>query len=195
MAREERFCSQIHLPVQSGSSAVLARMKRDYSRGEYLALVEKIRSQIPGAGISTDIIVGFCGETDAEFEETLSIVRECRFDMAYMFRYSERELTFAKKNLPDDVPEDVKLERLNRLIELQGEIARQKNQEEIGTVHQVLIEGRSKRSAADLSGRTDSGKKVVFPADGLTVGSVVPVRIESATSATLRGRAESPVFS
>ncbi|HNN75548.1 MAG TPA: tRNA (N6-isopentenyl adenosine(37)-C2)-methylthiotransferase MiaB [Leptospiraceae bacterium] len=195
MASEERFCSQIHLPVQSGSTSVLSRMKRDYSREEYLALVAKMKDRIPEVGLSTDIIVGFCGETESEFEDTLSLVKECRFDVAYMFRYSEREGTFAKKKMPDDIPEEVKLERLARLISVQSESSLAKNQEEIGKVHRVLVEGRSKRSAADNSGRSDSGKKIIFPAAGTKPGEIVPVRIESVTSATMRGTVVAPVFS
>jgi tRNA-2-methylthio-N6-dimethylallyladenosine synthase len=195
MASEERFCSQIHLPVQSGSTSVLSRMKRDYSREEYLALVAKMKDRIPEVGLSTDIIVGFCGETESEFEDTLSLVKECRFDVAYMFRYSEREGTFAKKRMADDIPEEVKLERLARLISVQSESSLAKNQEEIGKVHRVLVENRSKRSAADNSGRSDSGKKIIFPAAGTKPGEIVPVRIESVTSATMRGTVVAPVFS
>lgn len=193
MASEERFCSSIHLPVQSGSSQVLEAMRRDYNRDEFLQLVDLIRSKIPDIGITTDVIVGFPGETEADFEETLSLMEQVQFDMAYMFRYSERELTYARKKYPDDIPEEVKLERLNRLISLQSEIGKKKNEQCIGRVFQVLVENRSKRSEQDWMGRSESGKVVIFPApDGATEldqfrGKILPVQIESASSATLKG--------
>jgi len=195
MAAEPRFCSQIHLPVQSGSTSVLSRMKRDYSREEYLQVVDRIRSRIPHCALTTDVIAGFSGETDQEFEETLSLLELVQFDMAFMFRYSERELTYAKKHLPDDVPEPVKLERLDRMIQLQGGISRTVNEAEIGRTYDVLLEGRSKRSEADWCGRTDQGRKVVFPrTPDMEAGQIRPVRIEGATSATLRGTCLVPVF-
>lgn len=195
MAGEKRFCSQIHLPLQSGSTSVLSRMKRDYSREEFLGVVDRIRSRIPDCSLTTDVIAGFCGETEAEFEDTLSLLDQVQFDMAFMFRYSERELTYAKKNLPDDVPESVKLERLDRMIQLQGAISKRRNDSEVGRVHEVLIEGRSRRSEADWCGRTEHGKKVVFPrAEGLEIGQILPVRIEAASSVTLRGSLAVPVF-
>ena len=195
MAREERFCSQIHLPLQSGSTSALERMKRDYTRVQYLELVNQIRSRVPDIGLSTDIIVGFCGESEAEFADTLSLVEEVSFDMAYMFRYSEREHTLAKKKFKDDVPEKVKLERLQRLIELQQNIARKRNQSMIGKSFTVLVEGQSRRSREELMGRTFSGKTVVFaPPASLKIedakaliGQNLKLRIESATSASLRG--------
>lgn len=195
MAAEPRFCSQIHLPVQSGSTSVLSRMKRDYSREEYLQVVDRIRSRIPHCALTTDAIAGFSGETDQEFEETLSLLELVQFDMAFMFRYSERELTYAKKHLLDDVPEPVKLERLDRMIQLQGGISRTVNEGEIGRTYDVLLEGRSKRSEADWCGRTDQGRKVVFPrTPDMEAGQIRPVRIEAATSATLRGTCLVPVF-
>lgn len=200
MAREPRFASYIHLPVQSGASSTLARMKRDYTREEYLALVDRIRQRIPDCGLSTDVIVGFCGETDAEFEETLSLVENVGFDMAFMFRYSERELTHARKFLADDVADEVKLARLNRLIELQNGIQRRRNAQEIGRTYEALVEGRSRKSAADLLSRNAANKTIVFPAPPLdeSVGAQAPdprafsgrlarVRVTGASSATLRG--------
>ncbi len=196
MADEPRFCRHIHLPVQSGASSTLERMKRDYNREEFLALVRRIRELMPDVGLTTDVIVGFSGETDAEFEETLSIMREVRFDMAYMFHYSERTLTYAHKRLPDDVPQEVKLERLRRLIELQTEIARENNVSAIGQSFEVLIEGRSKRSAKELMGRNDANRTIVFPipdgADDVNalddwMGRLVTVRVTESTGATLRG--------
>ncbi|MEQ9366956.1 MAG: tRNA (N6-isopentenyl adenosine(37)-C2)-methylthiotransferase MiaB [Leptospirales bacterium] len=212
MAAEPRFCSQIHLPVQSGSTATLERMKRDYSREEFLALVDQIRARMPDAGLTTDVIVGFSGETDSEFEETLSLMARVRFDMAFMFHYSERSQTYAHKRMPDDVPQAVKLERLRRLIELQTEIAREKNAALVGESFEVLIEGRSKRSAVELMGRSAAGKTIIFPAPHLKVqkgagrasgddlspaadsldldrylGRLVSVKITESTPATLRG--------
>lgn len=195
MAEEPRFCSQIHLPLQSGSTSVLARMKRDYSRDEFLQVVDRIRTRIPRCGLTTDVIAGFSGETDEEFEDTLSLLEQVRFDTAFMFRYSEREGTFAKKNLPDNVPENVKLERLDRMIQMQGAISKTANESEIGCVHEVLLEGRSRRSEADWCGRTDRGRKVIFPkTSDMEIGQIRPVRIEAATSATLRGTSLVPVF-
>ncbi len=194
MADELRFCSQIHLPLQSGSSRVLERMKRGYSRIEYMALVRKIRSYIPQVGLSTDIIVGFCGETERDFQETLELVEEARFDMAYMFSYSEREHTSAKKYLPDDVPKEEKQRRLSILIERQQRIASQINKGLEGQQFQVLVEARSRRSQADLMGRTYTGKVLVFPipakkeAEQL-IGKSIPVLVQSSSSATLKGTA------
>ena len=198
MAREPRFCSQIHLPVQSGSTAVLARMKRDYSREEFLQLVDRIRARMPDVGLTTDVIVGFSGETEAEFEETLSLMAAVRFDMAFMFHYSERQQTFAHKRMPDDVPQEVKLDRLRRLIELQTEIAREKNAALIGETYDVLVEGRSKRSALELMGRNAAGRAIIFPAPNTPdsantvdvdryTGATLAVRVTESTPATLRG--------
>lgn len=195
MAREKRFCSQIHLPLQSGSTAVLSRMKRDYSREEFLAVVDRIRSHIPDCALTTDVIAGFCGETEEEFEDTLSLLEQVQFDMAFMFRYSERELTYASKHLPDDVPETVKLERLDRMIQLQGAVSKSRNEAEVGRIHEVLIEGRSRRSEADWCGRTEHGKKVVFQkTEDMQVGQILPVRIDAASSVTLRGSPAVAVF-
>lgn len=196
MASEPRFCNHIHLPLQAGSSEVLQRMNRDYSRETFLQLVSEIRALMPDVGLTTDIIVGFPGETEEQFQQTLEVVQHCQFDMAYMFKYSERDHTLARKKYADDVPEDVKLDRLSRLISLQTSLSAEKNKREIGSIHEVLIEGTSKRSSQDWMGRTDSGKVVVFPAPegaGLADldryrGSLVSVEIQSCTQATLRGR-------
>ncbi|MCB1322172.1 MAG: tRNA (N6-isopentenyl adenosine(37)-C2)-methylthiotransferase MiaB, partial [Leptospiraceae bacterium] len=163
MAREERFCSQIHLPMQSGSSSTLQRMKRDYDRAEFMQLLDIIRETIPDVGISTDVIVGFSGESEAEFAETLSLMEYARFDMAFMFRYSEREHTSASKSYPDDVPEEVKIRRLEELIALQNRIMLNRNRECVGRVFPVMIEGRSRRSAQHWMGRSASGKVIIFP--------------------------------
>ena len=195
MVSEERFCSQIHLPLQSGSTSVLERMRRDYSQKEFLTLVEKIRKTIPEVGLSTDIIVGFCGETESEFNETLKIMKEVQFDMAYMFRYSERNHTYAQKRYKDDVEESTKLSRLQKLINVQQEISRKINEKYIGKTLNVLVEGYSRRSREELMGRSCAGKVVVFPLKTLEqkkntpslIGKSIPIQIETSTSATLRG--------
>lgn len=189
MAKEDRICSSIHLPVQSGSTSVLRRMKRDYSREEFLDLVNRIYETVPGIGITTDVIVGFSGETDEEFRETVSLMEKVRFQMAYMFKYSERMGTIAYKNYADDIPENVKLERLNGIIELQMKIGLEVNLKEIGRVHSVLVEGTSKRNENEFTGRTSHNRVVIFPSEGRVIspGDFVNVRISSATAATLRG--------
>ena len=198
MAAEERFCSQIHLPVQAGADSVLANMRRDYTRAEFLKLVDDMRALMPDIGLSTDVIVGFPGESDADFEQTLSLMQAVGFDMAFMFRYSEREHTAARKQLPDDVPDEVKADRLTRLISLQNEIGAAKNKAYVGRTLPVLVEGFSRRSRLDLMGRSDNGKVVVFPhGRGIEdaeaalsdfTGRIVPVAVADATSATLRGK-------
>ncbi|MCB1305608.1 MAG: MiaB/RimO family radical SAM methylthiotransferase, partial [Leptospiraceae bacterium] len=196
MASEKRFCPQIHLPLQAGSSDVLNRMNRDYSRETFLTLVQQIRSLMPDVGLTTDIIVGFPGETEEQFQETLEVVEQCQFDMAYMFKYSERDHTLAHKKYADDVAEEVKLDRLGRLIGLQTSLSAEKNKTEIGKTMEVLVEGTSKRSTKDWMGRSESGKVVVFSApegaDALMLnmyrGKILSVQIEGSTQATLRGR-------
>lgn len=194
MAREERFCNQIHLPLQSGSSSVLKRMKRDYNQSEFIELVGQIRKIIPDAGLSTDIITGFCGETEDEFEDTLHVVNEIQFDMAFMFHYSQREMTSAYKNLPDDISKEIKINRLQRLIELQSKISLSKNQAKINTYQVVLVESLSKRSPSHLMGRNSAGKAVVFKAPEaffenpqVLIGTFQKIHIDACTSATLQG--------
>ena len=195
MRDEERFCSQIHLPVQSGNSKVLEDMKRNYTREEYLRLVDLVRNTIPDVGLTTDIIVGFPGETDSEFRDTLSLVKEVGYDMAYMFKYSEREGTIAKRKFPDDVPEETKSARLVELVELQTKISAERNKRWIGKNYQVLVEGTSKKSEADLCGRIPEGRVVVFPKPNLDeptanfIGKTILIEVHSATSATLKGKA------
>jgi tRNA-2-methylthio-N6-dimethylallyladenosine synthase len=188
MAREEKVCNYIHLPVQSGNDKVLAEMRRGYTLGEYRKLVADIRTAIPQIAISTDIIVGFPGETEDEYQDTVRLVREMQYDFAYMFKYSEREGTFAHKRIEDNVPEAVKGRRLSDLILVQEAICADKTKAYIGREVQVLIENRSRKSDADWSGRTDSFKTTIFPkTEGSSPGQIVPVKIHHATSHTLIG--------
>ena len=183
----ENVCNYIHLPVQHGNTAMLERMKRTYSREEYLDLVDRIRSIVPGIALSTDIIAGFCGETDEEHNDTLSLMQKVRYDQAYMFMYSERPGTYAERKFEDDVPDQVKRSRLTEIIKLQSQISLENNQAEIGTEHTVLVEGRSKRRDDQLSGRSDNNKMVVFDRGTRGKGDYVRVRITDCTSATLIG--------
>ena len=188
MAREEKVCNYIHLPVQSGNDKVLGEMRRGYTVGEYRSLVHDIRAAIPSMAISTDIIVGFPGESEAEFQETVELVREMRYDFAYMFKYSEREGTLAHKRIDDDVPEATKGRRLAELITVQEAICAEKTAPYIGRDVQVLIADRSRKSADDWTGRTDTFKSTIFPKlPGSEVGQIVTVRIHDATSHTLLG--------
>ena len=182
-------CNYIHLPVQHGNTEVLDRMRRTYTREEYLSLIERARDLCPGVSFSTDIIAGFCGETEAQHEDTLSLMREVRYDHAYMFKYSERPQTYAERKYEDDVPEDVKQRRLEEIIELQREHALESNQKEIGRVHTVLVEGTSKKSDEQFFGRTDTNKGVVFDREDYEKGDYVKVRIDDCTSSTLLGTA------
>ncbi len=187
MAAHPNIARHIHLPVQSGSNAVLQAMNRKYTREWYLDRVAAIRRILPDAGLSTDMFTGFHDETEEDFQQTLDLMREAAFDSAFMFRYSERPGTFASKHLPDNVPEEVKIERLNRMISLQNELSLESNRRDIGKLFEVLVEGRSKRSGDELSGRTSQNKMVVFPKGDCKPGDFVKVRILSATSATLKG--------
>lgn len=180
-------CNYIHLPVQHGNTAVLKRMRRTYSRTQYLDLIDRARSICPDLSFSTDLITGFCGETEAEHQDTLSLIEAVGYDHAYMFMYSERPGTYAAKKFEDDVPEAVKKRRLSEIITLQTGIAHTRNQAEIGRVHTVLVEGTSKRSDAQLCGRTDTNKMVVFDRQDHVPGTYVRVRITDSTSATLIG--------
>lgn len=185
MARYENICKHIHLPVQSGSNAMLEKMRRRYTREWYLERVAKIRSIIPGCGISTDIIAGFCSETPQDHEDTLSLMREAGFDAAFMFAYSERPGTLAARHYPDDIPYEVKTARLNEIIALQGQLSLESNRRDVGKRFEVLIEGTSKRDEKEFCGRTSSNKTCVFAAPGHKTGDTVRVEVISCTSATL----------
>ena len=187
IARHPNLARHIHLPVQSGSNSVLKAMNRKYTREWYLDRVAAIRRILPDAGLTTDMFTGFHGETEEDFAETLSLMREAGFDAAFMFKYSERPGTFASKNLPDNISEEVKIERLNRMIALQNELSLESNLRDVGKEFEVLAEGRSKRSEEQLVGRTSQNKAVVFPRGDHKKGDLVRVRIVSATSATLHG--------
>jgi len=187
IAEMPNVCKHIHLPVQSGSDRVLKLMNRKYTREWYLGRVEAIRRIIPDCGLSTDIFVGYHSETEEDHQLSLSLMREVGYDSAFMFKYSERPGTYASKHLPDDVPEEEKIRRLNELIALQTEISAQQNKKDEGKEFDVLIEGFSKRSREQLMGRTEQNKAVVMPKAGHHIGETVRVRITGSTSATLLG--------
>ena len=190
MKKFENICNNIHLPVQSGSTIVLQRMNRTYTREWYLAKVKRIREIIPDCGITSDIIAGFCGETETDHEATLSLIRLCRFDFSYMYFYSERPGTLAARRYPDDVPEDVKKKRLEEVISLQRKISEESNKKDIGTISKVLIEGDSKKSSLEWMGRNDQNKVVVFPKLGTSFnkGDYAVLKIINSTGGTLIGR-------
>lgn len=185
MAAYPNICNHIHLPVQSGSNAVLKAMNRKYTREWYLDRVAAIRKAIPDCGISTDLFTGFHDESEEDFQQTLSLMREVGFDSAFMFKYSERPGTLASKTMPDNIAEDVKIDRLNRMIALQNELSAQSNRRDIGKTFDVLVEGVSKRSREQWVGRTQQNKSVVFPRGDYRVGDTVKVKITEASSATL----------
>ena len=187
IAEMPNVCKHIHLPVQSGSDRILKLMNRKYTREWYLGRVEAIRRIIPDCGLSTDIFVGYHSETEEDHQLSLSLMREVGYDSAFMFKYSERPGTYASKHLPDDVPEEEKIRRLNELIALQTEISAQQNKKDEGKEFDVLVEGFSKRSREQLMGRTEQNKAVVMPKAGHHIGETVKVRITDSTSATLLG--------
>lgn len=189
IAEVPNVCRHIHLPIQSGSDKVLKLMNRKYTVEWYLSRVKAIRELVPDCGLSTDIFVGYHGETEADHEESLRIMREVGYDSAFMFKYSERPGTYASKHLPDDVPEDVKIRRLNELIMVQNENSARANHAEVGNIREVLVEGPSKRSREQLCGRTEQNKMVVFDKGNHHIGEYVKVRITGSTSATLFGEA------
>lgn len=189
MARYENICDYIHLPVQAGSNRVLEDMNRGYTREWYLERIRAIRSIIPGCAISSDIMTGFCGETDEEHQETIDLMKEVEYDLSYMFHYSERPKTMAARKFEDDVPQEVKKRRLNEVIELQKEHSYKKNLRHVGKTQTVLVEGPSKKSDADLFGRNSQNAVVVFPREDYKAGDYVKVQVEDLTAATLLGRA------
>jgi tRNA-2-methylthio-N6-dimethylallyladenosine synthase len=190
MAANSRLCKHIHLPLQAGSDSVLERMNRTYTKQDFLDLVAEIRALVPEISLTTDVICGFCGETDEDFEETMEVMRRVEFDSAFTFKYSERKQTIAERKFKDDVPDEVKLQRLTRLIELQREISRQRNAAEIGKIFEVLVEEPSKKNPHEWLGRTDQNKGVAFWGEAVKPGDFVQVRINAAGTNTLRGTVE-----
>ena len=187
IAAEPNLCNHIHFPAQSGSDRILHLMNRKYTREDYLERIAAIRRIIPDCGISTDLFVGYHDETEEDHELTLSLVREVGFDSAFMFKYSERPGTYASKHLPDNVPEEVKIARLNQLIQLQTEVSAEQNRKDVGREFDVLLESVSKRSREQLMGRTPQNKAVVVDKGTHHVGETIRVRITGSTSATLFG--------
>jgi tRNA-2-methylthio-N6-dimethylallyladenosine synthase len=189
MAKYHNICSYIHLPVQSGSTRLLGLMNRGYSREWYYKRMKKIMEIVPGCGLSTDIITGFCTETEEDHQETLSLMEEVGYDFAYMFKYSERPGTAAAKKMEDDIPEELKQDRLAEVIELQAKCSHESNKKDLGKVHEVLVEGTSKKSDEMLQGRNPQNKVVVFPKENYHKGDYVNVLVNDCTSATLLGTA------
>lgn len=187
IAEEPNVCRHIHLPVQSGSNRILKLMNRKYTREWYMDRVAAIRRIVPDCGLSTDIFAGYCSETEEDHQLSLSFMRECGYDSAFMFKYSERPGTYASRHLPDDVSEEVKIRRLNELIALQNELSAESNAKCVGKEYEILVEGVSKRSREQLFGRTEQNKVVVFDRGTHHPGEYVRVRITSSSSATLQG--------
>jgi tRNA-2-methylthio-N6-dimethylallyladenosine synthase len=185
MASEPKICKYVHLPVQSGSDAVLARMRRGYTVDDYRDIVRRLRAAMPDLAFSTDILSGFSGETEEDHQATLALMREVGFDSAFMFAYSERDVTYAAKKLPDDVPPSVKKRRLAEIVALQERISAEKFAAVIGRSERVLVHGPSRRDPAQLVGRTDGFKSVILPRGVGQLGEVVEVKIARATMATL----------
>ena len=185
MAQYDNICRHIHLPVQSGSNAMLEKMRRRYTREWYLDRVHKIKSVMPDCNITTDIIAGFCSETEEDHQETLSLMREVGYDYAFMFQYSERPGTLAARHYPDDVPPEVKTRRLNEIIELQNQLSRESNERDLGKIFKVLVEGPSKKNPDELCGRASNNKMCVFPDTEHKAGDYVNVKVLECTSATL----------
>ena len=187
IADHKNICNHIHLPVQSGSNSVLKNMNRRYTREWYLDRIAAIKRIIPDCGISTDMFTGFYNESEEDFQLTLSLMREVGFDSAFMFKYSERPGTLASREMKDNVPEDVKIDRLNRMIALQNELSKESNLRDVGKMFEILVEGYSKRSKNDMFGRTQQNKVIVFPAGNAKVGEYRMAHVTSASSATLLG--------
>lgn len=189
IAAQPNVCKHIHLPVQSGSSEVLKRMNRRYDREWYMDRIRAIREIIPGCSISTDVFAGFCGETEEDHQETLSLMEWARFDLAFMFKYSERPGTYAHQHLDDDVPEETKLRRLSEIIAVQNKTSLRNNKEDVGKTFEVLVEGTSKKSKDELFGRSSQNKVIVFPKKNYKKGDFVHVKINRSTQTTLIGEA------
>ncbi len=187
IAKYPNICNHIHLPMQSGSTRVLKAMNRKYTREWYMERVEAIRRIIPHCGLSTDVFCGFCGETEEDHADTLSLMEWAGFDSAFMFQYSERPGTYASRNMKDDVAPEVKARRLKEIIDLQGRLSAESNKKDEGLTFDVLVESRSRKSANDLMGRNEQNKAVVFPAGGHRIGETVKVKILRSTPATLIG--------
>ena len=187
IAEEPNVCKSIHLPVQSGSNTMLKAMNRKYTREWYLDRIEAIRRIVPDCGLSTDIIAGFCGESEEDHQETISLMKYCSYDAAFMFKYSERPGTFASKHMKDDIEDSEKVRRLNEIIALQQECSADNNRKCIGNTYEVLIEGTSKRSKEQFYGRTEQNRTAVFDRKGYKIGDFVNVRITGSTAATLLG--------
>ena len=188
IAAHQNICRHIHLPVQSGSDRILKLMNRKYTREWYLGRVAAIRRILPDCGLTTDIFVGYHSETEEDHQLSLSLMRECGYDSAFMFKYSERPGTYASKHLPDDVPEETKIRRLNEMIALQNELSAESYKKDIGKTYEVLVEGVSKRSKEQFFGRTPQNKVVVFDRGNHHIGDFVMVKIEESSSATLKGQ-------
>ena len=187
IAEMPNICRHIHLPVQSGSNNILKTMNRKYTREWYLDRVDTIRRIIPGCGLSTDMFCGYCGETEEDHQQSLSLMRTCAFDSAFLFKYSQRPGTYAARHFEDNVPEETKIHRLEEMIALQNELSAESNRRDIGKTFQVLIEGRSKRSAEQLYGRTEQNKVVVFDRKDHRIGELANIHITDSSSATLKG--------
>ena len=192
IVKYENICNYIHLPVQSGSSRVLQMMNRTYSREWYISKVNRIKELIPDCGLSTDMITGFCTETEEDHQQSLSLMEYCKYDLAYMYFYSERPGTLAARRFTDDIPEPVKKRRLQEMIDLHRIHSLQSMQRDVGKTFKVLIEGISKKSQDELYGRNDQNKVVVFPKNNYTIGDYVMVKIESCTAGTLIGKTVNP---
>lgn len=187
IAKYKNICNHIHLPVQSGSSRILKLMNRKYTREWYMERIDAIKRIIPECGLTTDVFCGFHSETEEDHQETLSLMKEVGFDASFMFKYSERPGTYASKHLKDDISEEVKVKRLEEIINLQNQLSLESNKKTIGKTYEVLVEGVSKRSRDDFFGRTEQNRVVVFPRGGHRIGDFVQVRITDVTSATLLG--------
>ena len=183
----KKVCKQIHLPLQSGSTRILSDMHRTYTVDEYRELVFNLRNQIPNLAISTDIIDGFCGETEEDFQQTHDLMGEMRYDSAFMFKYSDRDGTLANRTLEDNVPEEEKIRRLQSIIDLQYRISHEINQERVGQTVEILVEGESRKSEADYFGKDDTFKTTVFPRQNTKIGDTVNIKVHTATAHTLIG--------